>query len=71
MKVKELTDQGIIPFAQDVHDGKATPSQFFPALMGQAAGGVTEVKSAQAIVDELMVDALEVLSRSNAIRCRL
>jgi len=43
-EIKKLTSQGIIPFASDVKDGKAKLSEFFPALMGQAAGAITEAR---------------------------
>jgi len=64
-ELEELLQQGVIPYKKEVEDGKAALSEFFPALMGQVAGAVTEVKSADAIVQEVMTDALKVL-RGNA-----
>lgn len=60
-ELQESLKNGVIPFHQAVHDGKANISEFFPALMGQCAGAITEVKSADAIVQEVMRDALSVV----------
>lgn len=70
-EIKALTAQGIIPFAKDVQEEKATPSEFFPALMGQCAGAITEVKTAEEIVHEVMNEALEAQARIGTLRSRL
>jgi hypothetical protein len=67
-ELKALTDQGILPFVNDMENDRAMPSEFFPSLMGQCAGAVTEVKSAKAIVDEMMADAMASLKRTEGLR---
>jgi len=70
-EIKKLTSEGIIPFVKEVGEGKAMPSEFFPSLMGQAVGGITEVKTAQGIVDEMMEDALKTLKMTNSMQAKL
>ena len=70
-EIRELTGSGIIPFAKDVKDGKATPSEFFPALMGQCAGAINDVKTASEIVNEVMREALATMNRTSALRSNL
>jgi len=70
-EVRALTSKGIIPFFKDVEDEKANLSEFFPALMGQAAGAITEVKSAAEIVNEIMSEAVETLQLRNGMRAKL
>lgn len=65
VEMQELLDQGISPWSKEVEEGKAGMSDFFPALMGQAAGGIQDVKSADAIVQDMMAEALSSL-RVNA-----
>ena len=39
---------------EEVNEGTQGMSQFYPALMGQAAGAIKEVKTAEEIVQEMM-----------------
>jgi len=71
-EIKELTSKGIIPvvheFRQLVANGEAPiESTFHPILMGQAAGAITEIKSAAAIVQEMMTDAIKALRQSSSL----
>jgi len=61
-EVKALTEAGKIPFAEDVGAGKASFAEFFPALMGQVAGAIKDIKPAKLIVEEMVRDALVSLS---------
>jgi len=61
-ELKQLTEAGKIPFFEEVNDGKATASEFFPALMGQVAGAIKEIKPAKDIVEEMVRDALQILT---------
>lgn len=64
-EVLELTSKGVIPWIKEVQEGKAKQSEFFPALMGQCAGAINDVKPAKEIVEEMVVTARDVL-RSRA-----
>lgn len=56
-EVKKLNAEGKVPYKLDVHAGKAAPGEFYPALIGQAAGAVTKVLTAKEIIDEMVTDA--------------
>eukprot|EP00931_Biecheleriopsis_adriatica_P088604 TRINITY_DN62893_c0_g1_i1.p1 TRINITY_DN62893_c0_g1~~TRINITY_DN62893_c0_g1_i1.p1 ORF type:complete len:323 (-),score=78.24 TRINITY_DN62893_c0_g1_i1:60-1028(-) len=60
-EVREKLQQGIVPYQEDVQAQRAGLSEFFPALMGQAVGGISDVKTADAIVQDMMKEALETL----------
>jgi NAD(P)H-dependent flavin oxidoreductase YrpB (nitropropane dioxygenase family) len=70
-ELKDFLKQGRIPFLEELNDGKQGWSQFYPALMGQAAGAIKEVKTADEIVQEMMKDALGTLKQSNQFISRL
>merc|ERR1712232_859629 len=70
-ELKDFLKQGRIPFLEELNDGKQGWSQFYPALMGQAAGAIKEVKTADEIVQEMMKDALGTLKSSNQFISRL
>ncbi|GME51724.1 2-nitropropane dioxygenase NPD [Neofusicoccum parvum] len=57
-KIKELTDQGIVPFMKDMDDDKDVD---MPFLMGQVAGVIKDVKPARAIVEEMVQEAVDML----------
>jgi NAD(P)H-dependent flavin oxidoreductase YrpB (nitropropane dioxygenase family) len=57
-KIKQLTDQGIVPIVKDVDDGNDVD---IPFLMGQVAAVITDVKPAKDIVDEMVAEAVEML----------
>ena len=64
-EIQDLTAKGIIPFGVDIEAGTASLSEFFPALMGQAVGGITTVLPAKDIVHEFVTGAIESLSRAH------
>jgi NAD(P)H-dependent flavin oxidoreductase YrpB (nitropropane dioxygenase family) len=70
-EVKALTEQGVIPFARDVQEDRAMPSEFFPALMGQAAGAITSINTAAEIVESMMDEAMQSLNTAVALRSKL
>merc|ERR1719401_2212140 len=70
-EVKEMLANGRIPFSEDVGEGKAGFSEFFPALMGQCAGAIKDVKPAEEIVQEMMRDALETLRAKTQLIAKL
>lgn len=71
-EIKDLTSQGIIPvehdferLGDDIDD--ETMDNGRPFLMGKAAAVITEKKSAKAIVDEMVDDAVSWLTRGQAM----
>jgi NAD(P)H-dependent flavin oxidoreductase YrpB (nitropropane dioxygenase family) len=65
-EIKQLTEQGIVPLAKDMDDGKDID---IPFLMGQVAGVIGEVKPARAIVDEMVGEAVEMLRLGQTYVC--
>lgn len=57
-RIRELCDKGIVPIEYDMEEGNDID---IPHLMGQVAGIIGEVKSAQEIVDEMMGEAVAML----------
>eukprot|EP00415_Alexandrium_ostenfeldii_P002376 UN2376 len=70
-EVARLTSQGSIPYALDVRAGKVKPIEFYPALMGQAAGAIHDVKPARQIVEEMVREAAETLGGMSSLQSRL
>jgi len=70
-ELKEFLRQGRVPFAEAVQAGTSRMSEFYPALMGQAAGAIKEVRPAEAIVNEMMELALGSLKTSQQFISRL
>ena len=75
-EIKELTSKGIIPvehdfenLADDVDDDTLDNAR--PHLMGKVAAVVNEKKSAKAIVDELVTDAVAWLKKGNQMIAKL
>ncbi|KAJ9659219.1 hypothetical protein H2201_007483 [Coniosporium apollinis] len=56
--IKRLTEQGVVPLAQDMDEGKDVD---IPFLMGQVAGVISEVKPAKEIVEEMVKEAVDML----------
>jgi NAD(P)H-dependent flavin oxidoreductase YrpB (nitropropane dioxygenase family) len=56
--IKKLTDEGIVPLAKDMDDGKDVD---IPFLMGQVAGVIQDIKPAKQIVDEMVREAVDML----------
>jgi len=69
--VAQMTSEGKIPYAQDVRAGTVKPIEFYPALMGQAAGAISTVKPARAIVEDMVREASEVLRGMASLRSRM
>jgi len=70
-ELKELLAKGVVPYHKEVGEGKAGLSEFFPALMGQCAGAIRDVKTADAIVQDMMQEALETLRSKSQLISRL
>lgn len=56
--IKALTDRGVVPFVQDMDDGKDVD---MPFLMGQVAAVIRDVKPARQIVEEMVQEAVDML----------
>jgi NAD(P)H-dependent flavin oxidoreductase YrpB (nitropropane dioxygenase family) len=65
-EIKRLTEQGVVPLAQDMDEGKDVD---IPFLMGQVAGVIGEVKPAKAIVDEMVGEAVDMLRLGQTYVC--
>mmetsp|Transcript_37388 Transcript_37388/g.106811 ORF Transcript_37388/g.106811 Transcript_37388/m.106811 type:complete len:345 (-) Transcript_37388:81-1115(-) len=70
-ELRELLDKGIVPYQKDMHEEKAGLSEFFPALMGQCAGAIRDVKTADQIVQEMMMEATKALRMKSQLISRL
>lgn len=70
-ELKAALANGIIPFQQEVADGKSMLSEFFPALMGQVAGAIKDVKTADDIVQDMMAEALVTLRAKSHLIAKL
>ena len=56
-KIRELTEQGIIPYEKDVQDGVEEADR--PFLMGQVSAVIDRIQPAAEIVDEMVDGAVE------------
>ncbi|PSK34043.1 nitronate monooxygenase-1 [Elsinoe australis] len=70
-EIKELTDKGIIPVEHDLEKmgddvDDDTMDNARPFLMGKAAAVTNERKSAKAIIDEMVGQAVEEISKGNS-----
>lgn len=70
-ELKDLTSKGIVPFEKDMHEKKAKVHFFVNYIMGQAVGGIKEIKPAAQIVNEMVVQALDVIEASHKLVSRL
>ena len=57
-KIKELTDQGIVPMVKDMEDGKDVD---MPFLMGQVAAIIKDIKPAKVIVEDMVREAVKMI----------
>ena len=57
-EIKSLTEQGIVPFTQDMDQDKETD---FPFLMGQVSGIIKDIKPAASIVNDMVKEAVDSL----------
>ncbi len=74
-EIKELTSKGIIPVEHDFENAEdiddETMDNARPFLMGKAAAVVREKKSAKAIVDEMVTDAVKWMKKGNTMIAKL
>uniref|UniRef100_A0A7S2FDC9 Nitronate monooxygenase domain-containing protein n=1 Tax=Alexandrium andersonii TaxID=327968 RepID=A0A7S2FDC9_9DINO len=70
-KIKELTEQGIVPFERDLKDGKAPVYAWGNNIMGQAVGGIKEIMPAGDVVKMFVSQAVDVLQKSPAMLSKL
>jgi len=73
-EIKELTNKGSVPVTKELEERNIAgnpPSpqenvlKYRPVLMGQAAGAITEIKPAQQIINEMLVEAIAALRSTN------
>jgi len=69
-EIQALTSQGIVPHWKEERERakkgeELPPSQTMMMLMGQCAGVIDNIKPADAIVGEMMTDAISVLRKSS------
>ncbi|KAK3359915.1 oxidoreductase 2-nitropropane dioxygenase family [Lasiosphaeria hispida] len=57
-KIQELTGKGIVPLEYDLDEGNEIDP---PHLMGQVAGAIQKIQPAGEIVDEMVVEAVDML----------
>lgn len=75
-EIKELTSKGVIPVEHDFETlgddiDDETMDNARPFLMGKAAAVVNEKKSAKAVVDEMVGDAVSWLQKGNKLIAKL
>jgi len=70
-KINDLCQQGIVPFFEDLQHGKAKYRYFNNNIMGQAVGGIREIKPAAEVVREIMADAIETLDTNVMLVAKL
>lgn len=70
-KIDEMCSQGIVPFAKDLKEGNAKYGYFNNNIMGQAVGGIQEIKPAADVVQEIMTDAIQIMERGPTFVARL
>jgi hypothetical protein len=69
-EIKELTSKGILPVSNDLETAQNTEElldQAHPFLMGKVSAVVNELKSAKAIVDEMVDGAVQRMSIGNSL----
>jgi len=75
LQIKQLTSSGVLPAIQDAETrekaGKDLPENYIPLLMGQVAGAINDIKSAEEIVNEMVTGAIAVLKSQTNLVSRL
>jgi len=69
-EIRELTSKGILPVSHDLDTKPNTDElldQAHPFLMGKVSAVVNELKSAKAIVDEMVEGAVQRINAGNAM----
>jgi len=69
--IKKLCDKGIVPFYKDMDQGKAKYHFFNNNILGQAVGGIKEIKPAAEVVLEVVSRAAEILEMQTHLISRL
>ena len=57
-EIKRLTENGIVPLAKDIDQGKDVD---IPFLMGQVSGIIQDIKPAKEIVEDMVREAIKML----------
>ncbi|KAK6340609.1 hypothetical protein TWF696_008934 [Orbilia brochopaga] len=78
-KITALTQKGVVPINHDLDQlaksGKPVPAEMDhgmrPILLGQAAGAITEILPAKAIIDEMVYGTLALMKRCDDLRSKL
>lgn len=69
-EIRTLCAKGIVPMEKDLRDAQKDPNStlsiasVFPLLMGQCAGSIKSVLSAEEIIQEMMTGAISVLKQN-------
>jgi hypothetical protein len=66
-EIKELTSQGIIPHEHELQKRPEISLQTRPWLTGSVAGLIKDVLPAQQIVDNMVSEAAEILTRNASL----
>jgi len=56
-EIRTLTQAGKVPWMEEVNAGKSVHAEFFPTLMGQAAGAINDIKPAKDVVIDMVREA--------------
>ncbi|KAJ9453035.1 putative nitronate monooxygenase [Diplonema papillatum] len=75
-QIKELTSKGVIPIQWDIEQtekagGQWSVAKVFPFLVGQGSGGITDIKPALVIVNELVTEAATILTERSTLISKL
>ncbi|CAK9070821.1 Putative monooxygenase Rv1533 [Durusdinium trenchii] len=75
-EIKALESKGVVVYKNDVYTAREKGEDFdiagtYPQYVGQAIGGIHEVKPAAAIVEEMMEDACRILGENAALVSKL
>jgi len=66
-EIKELTSKGIVPHEEELKKKPEISLATRPWLSGSVAGLINDIKPAQEIVDEMIVGAVEILTRNSKL----
>ncbi len=72
-EIRSLCAKGIVPMEKDLRDAQKDPNttlslaSVFPLLMGQCAGSIKSVLSAEEIIHEMMTGAIAVMKQNNKL----
>ena len=63
-QIHSLTEQGIVPMAQDMDEGRDDVD--FPFLMGQVSAVIQDIKPAREIVESMVKEAVDAMNKGQA-----